>query len=138
MLSFGQTLRGQGLHLAGLDNAAAEEVANEVIALVTDNRGAPDHRQQPEQRQRSLAGRGIGSGEHTGSEQQGVARQEWEEHHTRFDKYDEEDEAEGRRHTHGNPTGNRGTRILQQFEDEINEAHVFPMSTKSCIELPAQ
>ena len=64
-----------------------------VIALVADDRGAPDHRQQPEQRQRGLAGRGIGSGEHTGGEQQGVARQEWEEHHTRFDKYDEEDEA---------------------------------------------
>ena len=134
----GQSLRSQRLHLAGLDNTAAKEMTDEVVALVADNRRAPNHRQQPEQRQRGLAGRSIRGCEHAGREQQRITGQEREEHHARFDEYDEEDESEGRRHAHGNPTGNRGTRILQQFDDEINEAHVFPMSPKSCIELPAQ
>ena len=112
-LGFGQSLRSQRLHLAGLDNTATKEMTDEVVALVADNRRAPNHRQQPEQRQRGLAGRSIRGCEHAGREQQRITGQEREEHHARFDEYDEEDEAEGRRHAHGNPTGNRGTRILR-------------------------
>jgi len=109
-------------------------VSDEVVALIAQDRRNPHYGQQCHQRQPAVALRG----EEAGCEQQRVAGEEREEHHARFDEYDEEDESEGRRHAHGNPTGNRGTRILQQFDDEINEAHVFPMSPKSCIELPAQ
>ena len=38
------------LDSAGFDDATAEEVADPVVALVADDRSAPDHRQQREQR----------------------------------------------------------------------------------------
>lgn len=90
-------------------------MTDEVVALVADNRRAPNHRQQPEQRQR-LAGR---RGCERGREQQRITGQEQEEHHARFDEYDEEDESEGRRHARmaiQPAIAARGS--FQQFDDE--------------------
>ena len=36
--------RSHGLDFAGFDDATSEEVADPVVALVADDRGAPDHR----------------------------------------------------------------------------------------------
>ena len=45
LLSLLDALRSHGLDLAGFEDATAEEVADPVIALVADDRRAPDHRQ---------------------------------------------------------------------------------------------
>ena len=66
---FGEAFRSQGLDLTGFDDATAEEVADPVVALVADDRSAPDHGQQREQRQRGNAGLGVGCGEEAGGEQ---------------------------------------------------------------------
>ena len=47
---FGEAFGGHSLDSAGFDDATAEEVADPVVALVADDRSAPDHRQQREQR----------------------------------------------------------------------------------------
>lgn len=43
-LGFSQSLRSQRLHLAGLDNTVAKEMADEVVVLVIDNRRTSNHR----------------------------------------------------------------------------------------------
>ena len=123
LLGLFDTLRRHRLDFAGFDDAAAEEVADPVVALVADDRRAPHDRQQRDQRQRGDAGLGVGRGEEAGREQQRIAGQEREEHHARLDEDDEENESEGRRHAHGDPTGDRGARVLEQVDEEIDDSH---------------
>lgn len=98
-------------------------MADPVIALVADDRRAPDHRQQSEQRQCGHAGLCVGGGEEAGREQQRIARQEREEHHAGLNEDDKENEAEGRRDAHGNPAGDRGTGVLDEVDEEIDDIH---------------
>ena len=98
-------------------------MADPVVALIADDRCAPDNRQQREQRQSGDAGLGVGCGEETGCEQQRVARKEGEEHHARLDKDDEEDESKRRGDAHGDPAGNRSARVLEQIDEEVDDSH---------------
>ena len=123
LLGFLDALRGHGLDFAGFKDATAEEMADPVVALVADDRGAPDHRQQSEQRQCGHAGLCVGGGEEAGREQQRIARQEREEHHAGLNEDDKENEAEGRRDAHGNPAGDRGTGVLDEVDEEIDDIH---------------
>lgn len=62
-------------------------------------------------------------GEEAGREQQRIARQEREEHHAGLNEDDKENEAEGRRDAHGNPAGDRGTGVLDEVDEEIDDIH---------------
>ena len=104
-------LRGHGLDLAGRDDALAEEVADEEVRLIADDRGGPHHEQEVDDVERA---RGL-MGEDAGGEEQGVAGEEGHEDHAGLDEDDQEDEAVGVKRAHGDPARDGGARVFEQF-----------------------
>ena len=69
------------------------------------------------------SGSAVGRGEEAGGEQQGVARQEREEHDAGFDEHNQEDETKRGGDAHGDPAGDRRARILEQINEEVDNSH---------------
>ena len=118
LLALLDALGRHDLDLARLDDLAAEEVADHEVALVAQDSRAPRRGQQRHDVEATALR------EEARGKQQRVAGQEREEHHAGLDEDDEEDAAVGHERAGGNPAGNGRARVVQQLDDEVDEAHV--------------
>ena len=118
LLALLDALGRHDLDLARLDDLAAEEVANHEVALVAQDGRTPRRGQQRHDVEATALS------EEARGKQQRVAGQEREEHHAGLDEDDEEDASIGHERAGGNPAGDSHARVVQQLDDEVDEAHV--------------
>ena len=98
-------------------------MANHKVALIAQDGSRPCDGQQSHDVKAAVMGK------ETRGEQQRIAGKEREEYHARLDEDDQEHAAVGHKRAGGNPTGDRGARILKQLGNEIDETHeVKPLS----------
>ena len=113
-------LGSQGLHLARVDDALAEEAGYPVVRGVAQDGRRIEHQQRGDEVQTAAI-----SGEDAGCEEQGVTGQEGEHHHAGLDEHHQEqwgihhDRAQGH-----DPGGEKRARVMQEANDEIDEFHM--------------
>ena len=119
LVELGHALGREGFHLAGVQDAAAEETRDPVVGRVAQNGCRVEH----EQRGHDIQAAAVGA-KHARREQQAVARQERKHHDAGFDEHHQEQRAihQARTERH-DPARNDGARIVQEREYEVDESH---------------
>ena len=123
ILGLFNALGRHGLHLARGNDLFAKEVTDHKVALIAQDGSGPCNGQQSHDVKAAVVGK------EARGKQQRIAGKEREEHHACLNEDDQEHAAVGHKRAGGNPTGDRGARVLKQLGNEIDETHeVKPLS----------
>ncbi len=119
IVELGHALGRERLHLARVDDATAEEPRDPVIRCVAQDGRRVEHDQRDAQIEPPPFRR-----EHAACKQKRVARKEREEDDAGLDEHNQEQRTVDQHGPErGNPSRNLSARVLEEADDEFDEAH---------------